>query len=60
VASPQIEEIKTLMTTSARVQALREHYLKQQKSDYEERILKMKRDERPNEDEQLYERERIA
>lgn len=60
VASPQIEEIKTLMTTSARVQALREHYLKQQKSDYEERILKMKRDERPDEDEQLYERERIA
>lgn len=60
VASPQIEEIKTLMTTSARVQALREHYLKQQKSDYEERILKMKRDECPNEDEQLYERERIA
>ena len=60
VASPQIEEIKILMTTSARVQALREHYLKQQKSDYEERILKMKRDERPNEDEQLYERERIA
>ena len=60
VASPQIEDIKTLMTTSARVQALREHYLKQQKSDYEERILKMKRDERPNEDEQLYERERIA
>lgn len=60
VASPQIEEIKTLMTTSARVQALREHYLKQQKFDYEERILKMKRDERPNEDEQLYERERIA
>lgn len=60
VASPQIEEIKTLMTTSARVQALREHYLKQQKSEYEERILKMKRDERPDEDEQLYERERIA
>lgn len=60
VASPQIEDIKTLMTTSARVQALREHYLKQQKSDYEERILKMKRDERPDEDEQLYERERIA
>ena len=48
------------MTTSARVQALREHYLKQQKSEYEERLLKMKRDERPNEDEQLYERERIA
>lgn len=60
IASPQIEEIKTLMTTSARVQALREHYLKQQKSEYEERILKMKRDERPDEDEQLYERERIA
>lgn len=60
IASPQIEEIKTLMVTSARVQALREHYLKQQKSAYEERILKMKRDERPNEDEQLYERERIA
>lgn len=60
IASPQIEEIKTLMVTSARVQALREHYLKQQKSEYEERILKMKRDERPNEDEQLYERERIA
>ena len=60
VASPQIEEIKTLMTTSARVQALREHYLKQQKSEYEERILKMKNDERPNEAEQLYERERIA
>lgn len=60
IASPQIEEIKTLMTTSARVQALREHYLKQQKSAYEERILKMKRDERPDEDEQLYERERIA
>lgn len=60
MASPQIEEIKTLMTTSARVQALREHYLKQQKSEYEERILKMKRDERPDEDEQLYERERIA
>lgn len=60
IASPQIEEIKTLMTTSARVQALREHYLKQQKSKYEERILKMKRDERPDEDEQLYERERIA
>lgn len=60
VASHQIEEIKTLMTTSARVQALREHYLKQQKSDYEERILEMKRDERPDEDEQLYERERIA
>ena len=48
------------MVTSARVQALREHYLKQQKSAYEERILKMKRDERPDEDEQLYERERIA
>lgn len=60
IASPQIEEIKTLMVTSARVQALREHYLKQQKSEYEERILKMKRDERPDEDEQLYERERIA
>lgn len=60
IASPQIEEIKTLMTTSARVQALREHYLKQQKSEYEERILKMKRDERPDENEQLYERERIA
>lgn len=60
IASPQIEEIKTLMTTSARVQALREYYLKQQKSEYEERILKMKRDERPDEDEQLYERERIA
>lgn len=60
IASPQIEEIKTLMTTSARVQALREHYLKQKKSEYEERILKMKRDERPDEDEQLYERERIA
>lgn len=60
IASPQIEEIKTLMTTSARVQALREHYLKQQKSEYEERILKMKRDELPDEDEQLYERERIA
>lgn len=60
VASPQIEEIKTLMTTSARVQALREHYLKQRKSDYEERILKMRRDERPDEDEQLYERECIA
>lgn len=60
IASPQIEEIKTLMVTSARVQALREHYLKQQKSAYEERILKMKRDERPDEDEQLYERERIA
>ena len=60
VASPQIEDIKTLMTTSARVQALREHYLKQQKSNYEKRILKMKRDERPDEDEQLYERERIA
>lgn len=60
IASPQIEEIKTLMTTSARVQALREHYLKQQKSAYEERILKMKRDERPDEYEQLYERERIA
>lgn len=60
VASPQIEEIKTLMTTSARVQALREHHLKQQKSEYEERILKMKKDERPDEAEQLYERERIA
>lgn len=60
IASPQIEEIKTLMTTSARVQALREHYLKQQKYEYEIRILKMKRDERPDEDEQLYERERIA
>lgn len=60
IASPQIEEIKTLMVTSARVQALREHYLKQQKSEYEERILKMERDERPDEDEQLYERERIA
>lgn len=60
IASPQIEEIKTLMTTSARIQALREYYLKQQKSEYEERILKMKRDERPDEDEQLYERERIA
>lgn len=60
IASPQIEEIKILMTTSARVQALREYYLKQQKSEYEERILKMKRDERPDEDEQLYERERIA
>lgn len=60
VASPQIEDIKTLMTTSARVQALREHYLKQQKSGYEELILNMKRDERPNEDEQLYERECIA
>lgn len=60
VASPQIEQIKTLMTTSARVQALREHHLKQQKSEYEERILKMKKDERPDEAEQLYERERIA
>lgn len=60
VASPQIEQIKTLMTTSARVQALREHHLKQQKSEYEERILKMKKYERPVEAEQLYERERIA
>ena len=48
------------MTTSARVQALREYYLKRQKSRYEVRILKMKRDERPDEDEQLYEREGIA
>lgn len=60
IASPQIEKIKRLMISSSRTRALREYYIKKEKFDYEEKILKMKRDERPDDAEQLYERKRIS
>lgn len=60
VASPQIETIKTLMTTSARVQALREHLLKHEKDQYEKSLLGMSSNERPDDYEQLQERKRIS
>lgn len=60
IASPQIEKIKRLMISSSRTRALREYYIKKEKFDYEEEILKMKRDERPDDAEQLYERKRIS
>lgn len=60
VASPQIETIKTLMTTSARVQALREHLLKHEKDEYEKSLLGMSSNERPDDYEQLQERKSIS
>lgn len=60
IASPQIEKIKRLMISSSRTRALREYYIKKEKFDYEQKILKMKRDERPDDAEQLYERKRIS
>lgn len=60
VASPQIKTIKTLMTTSARVQALREHLLKHEKDQYEKSLLGMSSNERPDDYEQLQERKRIS
>lgn len=60
IASPQIEKIKRLMISSSRTRALREYYIKKEKFDYEEKILKMERDERPDDAEQLYERKRIS
>ena len=60
IMSPQIEKIKRLMISSSRTRALREYHIKKEKSDYEEKILNMKRDERPNDAEQLYERKRIS
>lgn len=60
IMSPQIEKIKSLMISSSRTRALREYHIKKGKSDYEEKILNMKRDERPNDAEQLYERKRIS
>lgn len=60
IMSPQIEKIKSLMISSSRTRALREYHIKKGKFDYEEKILNMKRDERPNDAEQLYERKRIS
>lgn len=60
IMSPQIEKIKSLMISSSRTRALREYHIKKGKSDYEEKIFNMKRDERPNDTEQLYERKRIS
>lgn len=60
IASPQIEKIKRLMISSSRTRALREYYVKKEKSDYENKIFGMKRDERPNDAEQLYQRKRIS
>lgn len=60
IMSPQIEKIKRLMISSSRTRALREYHIKKEKSDYEEKILNMKRDERPDDAEQLYERKRIS
>lgn len=60
IASPQIEKIKRLMISSSRTRALREYYVKKEKSDYEDKIFRMKRDERPNDAEQLYQRKRIS
>ena len=60
IASPQIEKIKRLMISSSRTRALREYHIKKEKSDYEDKIFRMKRDERPNDAEQLYQRKRIS
>lgn len=60
IASPQIEKIKRLMISSSRTRALREYHVKKEKSDYEDKIFRMKRDERPNDAEQLYQRKRIS
>lgn len=60
IASPQIEKIKRLMISSSRTRALREYHVKKEKSDYEDKIFRMKRDERPNDTEQLYQRKRIS
>lgn len=60
IASPQIEKIKRLMISSSRTRALREYHVKKEKSDYEDEIFRMKRDERPNDAEQLYQRKRIS
>jgi hypothetical protein len=48
------------MISSSRTRALREYYIKKEKSDYEDEIFRMKRDERPNDAEQLYQRKRIS
>ena len=60
IASPQIEKIKRLMISSSRTRALREYHVKKEKSDYEDKISRMKRDERPDDAEQLYQRKRIS
>lgn len=60
IMSPQIEKIKRLMISSSRTRALREYHVKKEKSDYEDEIFRMKRDERPNDAEQLYQRKRIS
>lgn len=60
IASPQIEKIKRLMISSSRTRALREYHVKKEKSDYEDKIFRMNRDERPNDAEQLYQRKRIS
>lgn len=60
IASPQIEKIKRLMISSSRTRALREYHVKKEKSDYEDKIFRMKRDERPDDAEQLYQRKRIS
>lgn len=60
IASPQIEKIKRLMISSSRTRALREYHVKKEKSDYEDKIFRMKRDERPDDTEQLYQRKRIS
>nr|DAF73533.1 MAG TPA: hypothetical protein [Caudoviricetes sp.] len=48
------------MISSSRTRALREYHVKKEKSDYEDKIFRMKRDERPNDAEQLYQRKRIS
>ena len=48
------------MISSSRTRALREYHVKKEKSDYEDKIFRMKRDERPNDTEQLYQRKRIS
>lgn len=60
IASPQIEKIKRLMISSSRTRALREYHVKKEKSDYDDEIFKTKRDERPGDSEQLYQRKRIS